>query len=396
VNTGTGLSGLTIIMHKNHASRYTVRKLVVLFLLGAFGSASFAGTRASMHEVEQMLRSLRDKPDGEVATTIANLELTERASSLRLAQWQAEFQGKQTREALLALADASAFLELPSEEIPQIAMPDDAERKQILSRTIEYVRTTLHRLPNFSAKRSTTHFEDVPEGQLLSTGIAGFYRNRPADSSSSYSRVLHVLSKASIVVKYLNGLEVVDAGVSKHGKVHSPAMRLTTSGEFGPVLSVVIGDAIGSQVFWGHWEQGADGPMAVLRYVVPEENSHYAVTLGNVRDKEKPQFPAYHGEIAVDPKSGTILRVTMESELNSPHRTFKSGILVEYGPVTIGNRAYICPIKSEALSKLTDAGAGEKARNAGENTANIRYLTCLNDVSFTDYHVFRAEVRIVP
>ena len=90
-----------------------------------------------MHEVEQMLRSLRDKPDGEVATTIANLELTERASSLRLAQWQAEFQGKQTREALLALADASAFLELPSEEIPQIAMPDDAERKQILSRTIQ-------------------------------------------------------------------------------------------------------------------------------------------------------------------------------------------------------------------------------------------------------------------
>src|ERR1017187_6121012 len=178
------------IMDQDHPRRYMVNRFLVLLLLAGFGSPAFAGTRATMHEVEQMLRSLRDKPDGEVATTIANLELTERASSLRLAQWQAEFQGKQTREALLALADASAFLELPSEEIPQIAMPDDAERKQILSRTIEYVRTTLHRLPNFSAKRSTTHFEDVPEGQLLSPGIEGFYRNRPADSSSSYSRVL--------------------------------------------------------------------------------------------------------------------------------------------------------------------------------------------------------------
>ena len=375
-----------------------MRKLVVLFLLGAFGSASFAGTRASMHEVQQLLRSLRDKPDAEVATSIANLELTERASSLRLSQWQAEFQGKQTREALRALADASAFLALPVEEIPPIAMPDDAERSQILSRTIEYVRTTIHKLPNFSAKRSTTHFEDVPVWQSPSTGIAGFYRNRPADSTSSYSRVLHVLSKAAIVVKYLNGLEVVDATVSKPGKIHSRAMRLTTSGEFGPILSAVIGDASRSQVFWGHWEQGAAGPMAVLRYTVPKENSHYAVTLGNVRDEGKAQFPAYHGEIAVDPTNGTILRVTMETELNSAHQTFKSGILVEYGPVTIGNRDYICPIRSEALSRLTDAGAGKKAPNTGETKepANIRYLTCLNDVSFTDYHVFRAEVRVLP
>jgi hypothetical protein len=367
-------------MDQDHPRRYMVNRFLVLLLLAGFGSPAFAGTRATMHEVEQLLRSLRDKPDAEVVTSIANLELTERASSLRLSQWQAEFQGKQTREALLALADASAFLELPSEEIPQIAMPDDAERKQILSRTIEYVRTTIHKLPNFSAKRSTTHFEDAP------------------DSTSSYSRVLHVRSKASIVVKYLNGFEVVDAEVSKRGKIHSPKMRLTTSGEFGPILSVVIGDAIRSQVFWGHWEQGTAGPMAVLRYVVPAENSHYAVTLGNVRDEGKAQFPSYDGEIAVDPTNGTILRVTMETELNPAHRTFKSGIVVEYGPVTIGNRDYICPIRSEALSKLTDTGAGDKPRKAGKNTdpANIRYLTCLNDVSFTDYHVFRAEVRVLP
>lgn len=375
-----------------------MRKLGVLFLLGVFGSASFAGTRASMHEVEQLLRSLRDKPDAEVATSIANLELTERASSLRLSKWQAEFRGKQTREALLALADASAFLELPAEEIPQMAMPDDAERSQILSRTIEYVRTTIHKLPNFSAKRSTTHFEDQPEWKSPSVGIAGFYLNGPADSTSSYSRVLHVLSKASIVVKYLNGLEVADAAVSKRGKIRSKAMRLTTSGEFGPILSVVVGDAIRSQVFWGHWEQGVAGPMAVLRYVVPEENSHYAVTLGNVSDEGKAQFPAYHGEIAVDPMNGTVLRITMQTELNLEHQTFKSGIMVEYGPVTIANRDYICPIRSAALSKLTDTGASEKDRNPAKNTepADIRYLTCLNDVSFTDYHVFRAEVRVLP
>ena len=367
-----------------------MRKLVVLFLLGAFGSASFAGTRASMHEVEQLLLSLRDKPDAEVATSIANLELTERASSLRLSQWQAEFQGKQTREALLALADASAFLALPVEEIPPIAMPDDAERSQILSRTIEYARTTIHKLPNFSAKRSITHFEDVPVWQSPSAGIAGFYRNRPADSTSSYSRVLHVLSKASIVVKYLNGLEVVDAGVSKHGKIHSRAMRLTTSGEFGPVLSVVIGDAIRSQVYWGHWEQGATGPLAVLRYVVPQEKSHYSVSVDLFRGEDLPDFPAYHGEITVDPANGIILRLTAESELKPHNSAFKSGIMVEYGPVTIGSRDYICPVRSEALSTLTEYST------YGVDFTAFRFVTYLNDVTFTEYRLFRGDVRILP
>lgn len=74
-----------------------------------------------------------------------------------------------------------------------------------------------------------------------------------------------------------------------------------------------------------------------------EKISHYAVSLGVAGKENKPQFPAYHGEIAVDPANGTILRLTIESELNPPHQTFKFSIVVEYAPVTIGNRDYICP-----------------------------------------------------
>jgi len=64
-----------------------------------------------------------------------------------------------------------------------------------------------------------------------------------------------------------------------------------------------------------------------------------------------------------------------------------SYILVEYGPVMIGANSYICPVRAVAMSKvpiMNDLGS-----LAGTKTE-------LNDVLFTQYHVFRAESRIVP
>lgn len=376
-------------------------KLPLLLLLAAFGGTAIAATPARVEkhvtvaQVEQLLAAVHHQRDANVAKLITALEMTERVTSLRLSKWQADFPGTQTRQALLALADASAFLDLPAADLPSIAMPDDATRKQILSRTIEYVKTTIHQLPNFSATRSTTHFDDSPVMVTMSSvilfGEGKHASNSVTTATSPGPRQMHGVSVAAFPVTYLNGLEVEDAATGKSKEPRYQEMGLTTSGEFGPVLSIAVGDAIRGKVFWGHWEQGASGPVAVLRYSVPQEISHYSVALGVVGTDSKPQFPAYHGEIAVDPTNGAILRLTMESELDQPHQTFKSSIVVEYGPVAIGNRDYICPIKSEALSKLTNFSADAKGA-----VTETGYLTFLNDVSFTQYHVFRADARILP
>jgi hypothetical protein len=83
--------------------------------------------------------------------------------------------------------------------------------------------------------------------------------------------------------------------------------------------------------------------------------------------------------------------MTMQSELKRPNETVKSGIVVEYGPVTIGERVYVCPVKSEAFSTLSSSRA-----NGRTKPADSRFVTFLNDVTFTEYHVFRAEVRVLP
>jgi hypothetical protein len=145
-----------------------------------------------------------------------------------------------------------------------------------------------------------------------------------------------------------------------------------------------------NHVTWSHWEQGANGPLAVFKYEVTSELSHYAV---GAEDDGSVEFPAYHGEIAAEPATGTILRITVvadrrPTELNP---AFESAILVEYGPVTIGGNSYICPVRAVATSKESTL---EKAALA-ENFLPSSLMTFVNDVSFTQYHVFRAESRVL-
>lgn len=375
-------------------------KLALLLLLAGFGPTAFAATRVTVEQVEQLLSASHGLPDAKLTAKISDLELTERASSLRLSRWQNEFPGKRTREALLALADASAFLDLPPAEIPNIEKPDPEARKQIFLRTIGYVQTTLPKLPNFIARRSTTHFDDVTELQRFFIKYTVEQYNAFQDAQPLPSipppngpPPLTLGGRSSIVVRYRDGHEVVDAQAGKENRSGPLGTGLTTSGEFGPILSIVMGDAIHGKVSWGHWEQGAFEPMAVFRYTVPQEISHY--TVNGVGDG--PQLPAYHGEIAVDPVNGRILRVTLVSELKPPWQDYESSMLVEYGPVTIGSGTYTCPIRGVALFKAPSFTADV---NAGGVRVHRRTTfppqTFVNDVSFTEYHVFHGDVRILP
>lgn len=98
---------------------------------------------------------------------------------------------------------------------------------------------------------------------------------------------------------------------------------------------------------------------------------------------------AYHGEIGLDPGSGTILRLVLIADpLGSSIE--RADIMVEYGAVAIGGKVYTRPLRSVSYS--IGALAVPAAFGVGRKPAAAR----LNDVVFSDYHVFRTEMRIVP
>jgi hypothetical protein len=102
---------------------------------------------------------------------------------------------------------------------------------------------------------------------------------------------------------------------------------------------------------------------------------------------------AYHGEVTIDPASGVILRLTVDADLEPRLPMLSSGIMVEYDPVVIGEKTYICPIRSVSISRQRTVKLVEEW---GESFGVYgRFETILNDVVFGKYHVFRAQSRIV-
>src|SRR5208282_614535 len=176
---------------------------------------------------------------------------------------------------------------------------------------------TITRLPNLIATRETTHFEDTPSMQIPVAGVPMMPGRMsrsvgtigPSMSGTEY-KSLHSTGTSSTPVTYRDGTEVQGTDTQRSRDQSEPPKVLTTEGEFGPILSVVMGDVLRSETAtWQRWEKGGSEPVAVFHYEVPEEQSNYlaAIPLGG---KVEQIYPGYHGEIAIDPATGAILRIS--------------------------------------------------------------------------------------
>ena len=158
------------------------------------------------------------------------------------------------------------------------------------------------------------------------------------------------------------------------------------------------GSGAHSEFVWSHWERGADGLQAVFRYVVPQAASHFEVNFCCLADPDGTislsKIAAYHGEVAIDPASGAILRVTVDAHLEPRLPMLSSAIMVEYGPVVIGEKTYICPTRSVSISRWR----GVSILTEWGQTIGVygRFKTMLNDMTFSKYHIFRAQSRVLP
>src|SRR5580704_7125865 len=370
-------------------------KVLLLFLLAGTAVPAFAAKRVTVEQLEQLLAADRGKPDAKLAQQLSDLELTERLSAARLLRWEANLPGPESRRSLVLLADVSAFLDPPAAEIPATATPDLATQRRMIALAVDHVSKTIRQLPNFFATRDTIRFEDTPESI------------RP-DTSLILYQPLHPVGRSSETVLYRDGREMVDSGTAKGKKSEGEARGLTTSGVFGAILGRVLVDAAHGKLAWSHWEQSGSGPLAVFRYSVPSEKSHYEVefccVLGDNGSRVFQQFSGYHGVIAVDPVNGEILRLALEADLKPTAPITRSDILVEYGPVEIGGKTYICPVKSVSitLAPVLPANAFAIQHYRGQlldkdsKTAVAEHLqTLLNDVIFAQYHVFRSEAHLL-
>lgn len=348
------------------------------------------GQTYHVEEFEQTLASCKaaHQSDASIARQLSAMELTERLSSARLNRLKAGLPGIKARTALLALADSSVFLDPPAAEITNASAPDADTLNRMMASIVNYVNTTLQHLPNFFATREMTSFESQPPQLTL---------------------------RSKATVTYRNGEEVVEKANEKSGSDQLRTQKLVMHGVFGPILSIVLKDTLTGSIRWGRWETGTNGAAAVILFAVPLEKSHYSIgsichdiscvsikfTSNDQRsmDVETVEPVAYHGEIAFDPTSGAILRITVVAEiplecvnlagvLKAVHEGSKivthNDIFVEYGAVEIGGKSYICPVRSVSLlTEYTPPSYNDIPQRL------------LNDVVFRQYRRFGSEVRML-
>lgn len=348
-----------------------------------------AARRVTVQQLESLLQRDDKQHDGELAAQLNSIELTECLSSTKLASWLRQIRGKQSREALTVLADASVYLSPPADEVLAKPKPDYKSQVQMLKRTVQYLNQMAPHLPDFYAIRTLAEFDQrMPESDD--------WKNAPADQS------LHEWVTEKSTLLYRNGQE--EQIIHKRKEKKSVRRDLSFIGIFGPILHRVFRDAMeGNGLDWSRWQRGDQGDEAVFQYSVHSEHPRYEVDSCCLRNGGAFRTePEYHGEVAIDPPSGAVLRVTMEAEPGwivepnlTPVRFVRAtGMMLEYGPVKIGGRTFICPqrsvvtMRSRVVKPLNILGQ--------DSTVYAPYEDMIDDIAFSDYHKFGSESRILP
>jgi len=369
-----------------------VRKLLFLFLFLLVLVPVYAIDSVTVAQLGQKLNQLSGKSDRHIANEVSNLELTERLDRSRMEEWSRSLPGEKSRAALLAVADASIFLAPPPAEIAPDPAPDKKTQGQILLRALDFVSEESRRMPNFLAERVTTRFQDA-KWYPYSTRISYFT-----------PRVYHLLDQRTANVRYVGGEEEEikpnRSAKKKERDITLSPKGLTTWGAFGPLLPIVMGDILQSKAGWDRWDRSTTERLAVFRFFVPQQKSHYILEYccGLAAKGAAIEFkalPAYHGEITIEPDTGHIRRVVLVCDLAHGQVIDKASVELEYGPVEIAGQKYFLPLHGVSAS-VVPASTSHLGEGGTNELVGSSSLTSINDLRFQNYRVFRTEMRIVP
>ena len=346
----------------------------------------------TVRQLENKLAALRGKSDREMAHEIAGLELSERLSTGKLEKLAQPLPGKRSAQALIAVADASSFLDLPESEQPRISMPDRLLQGEIVSRAADFVARTVSKMPDFIATKTTTRFQSVKHFNASQEPVIVIHRG------------FQFIDRSEVITVYRDGNEVEETpqkGKAANGRNNIRGLHNT--GIFGPLLASVMMDVLKGRIGWSHWEETIDGPAAVFRFAVPEDKSTYTVSFCCVsgRNASLSEFkatPAYHGEIAINPNSGAIMRIVLKTDLKVGIELTRMDLAVDYGRVTIGGRSFICPVRGVSIANVRELVKEPAPTAVGRSYmfTGGPMITAINDTRFDNYHQFRSDIKILP
>ncbi len=366
------------------------------------GSVLLAAVLASVHPatIQQLKETLAaahaaGRSDARIAEEVSSLDMSERITEEQFAEISRS-EKPATVEALRLLADASSFQDPPPSDIPNEPAPTLAGLQVLLTKAFAYARGYVRSLPDFRCTRRTARFDDDPAGRAAASvaalGDADTTMWRLQASGKGPGR----FTERDVVtseVTFVQGRDVQENRRESASHAEVPAelyylQGLRTSGEFGGMMNSLFSENSAAQFHWRHWERIGGDKLAVLTFEVDLAHSNFFIDWCCLNKAVRRERVAYQGQVFLDPNSGVVRRVWWKAaDIPAAIPTRSSETLVEYGPVAIGGKSWVCPVKSITLTET---------RSPLQPKGGSGQIRSLNEVVFSNYRKFDVKSRLLP
>jgi hypothetical protein len=250
------------------------------------------------------------------------------------------------RSIALALLLVAGFLEAPN-------APPQAEQDRMVAAMRDYAADYTAKLPNFTCEEVTSQFE------------GGRKANRWRQGDTLRARLIYNNGREERKLLAVNDTAVA----AYHRGWQKP---LTVEGEFGELMIGILAPETAAKFSWGGWEDRESRRLARFDYAIDQQHSILSLSLSDLSQARV----ATHGSLWADPQTGALWRISVEADdIPKAVRTRSSITTIEYGEVQIGGKAYLLPVRAEAMVSYE----GKTARN---------------EIRFEGYRKFETESTI--
>jgi hypothetical protein len=367
----------------------------MLMILALAAMPAWCAKEVTVEELKNTLTTMHqaNKSDAEVANALKQLELSEQLTRNMMNSLVSDVPGPLSTEQIYVLEARSAALPPPVSDLPSTAAPDAAAQKALLDKVSDYVSKTYTQLPALSATKTTIRFQDNVEAAAPSSGMHGSATDVSTGSGfvTAY-QFIHYINSTDSKVTNDHGAEKPPA---EKDKTPWGANKMIALEEPDPSLGVIFQEAQGSgDIKFVRWETVNGKAAAVFSFEVQKKKAHFPINVCCFPDVEqagtvhftgqmgtggsggsagggggaKGNFQTntnwndykttapYHGEFFVDPDSGIIVRMITEPELKSSDLVHQMDERIDYGPVTVGSKTLILPVRTIVNTEVVPNG----------------------------------------
>ena len=391
-----------------------MKRLVWILVVLILASPAWAAKKLTVQQLKDLLVSLHQdrKTDEEVASELKLVELTEELTRAALNKIVEFAPGKHSIEQIYVLEARSAVLPPPASDLPATPAPDAAAQKAILDKAVDYTTKSYAQLPHLTAIKTTLRFQDNMEAVAACSGMAGCAKDVVTSPGfSNWAPFIHFISSSETPVVSEHGMEIM---LSKKDKTPWGANGMIALQGPEPNLGVILQDAqAAGSIQWLRWELINGKRAAVFSFKVPITNSRLAVDVccfptsiqagiarfynsmdasavagdeaapggaggatGNFQtttnyDQHFKATVPYHGEIFVDLNTRIVVRLITQAEFKTSDEVQQEDQRIDYGPVMVGTKAMVLPVKTVLNTVVAPNGDISAARFTTRRTLFI-------------------------